>query len=320
MRETAAPGVQAGLTLVEVLVAVTVMVVAASVALLLYDGARRAFRNGEEAAEQQQGVRSAYERLCSDLRLAGINFNPDGDANEVDEPIEAAFDTALVLRGDLDGDDPSESTDPEAILAGGAQRAVSVGNDEIVAYVLAKPGGSSGDVLRFDADVRDIPRDGIAETVEIPGGVLVQDDPPYTLYRITLNNDVSSWGSGSFFARMPVLENVRSLTFRYLGVGGVLNDRLDLTTASDDIGGADTPEARRRRASIVGIEVEVEALTRDPDPRFEDRRDPNPATRSCRKFRLKRWVAPRNVQKKSLPDPGWSFVMPQGRRRHDANA
>ena len=311
---------QRGLTLAEVLVAMTVMVVAASVALLLYDGARRTFRNGEGAAEQQQGVRSAFERLCSDLRLAGFNFDPDGDPDGADEPIEAAFDTAVVLRGDLDGDDPSESTDPETALAGGAQRAVSVGNDEIVAYVLAKPDGSSADVLQFDADVKDIPRDGIAESVGIPGITLVEDDPPYTLYRITLNNDIGSWGSAGFFVRTPVLDNVRSMTFRYLGVRGVLNEGFDPTTVADDIGGADTSEGRRTRAAIVAIEVAIEALTRDPDPRFEDREDPNPATRSYRKFRLKGWVRPRNAWKKSLPDPGWSLLTPAWRGRHDANA
>jgi len=300
---------QVGLTLAELLVALALVLVAASLALLSYEGARRGFREGEGAAEQQQGARSALERIRSELRLAGLNIAPDGAADSPDEAIEAAFDTAVVFRGDLDGEDPAESAEPEALLAGGARGAVAVGNDEIVAFVLAKPDGSSPDVLRFEADVKDVPRDGVIESVEIPGIALVHDDPPYTLYRITLSNDPLAWGSGRFLVRAPLLDNVRSLSFRYRGARGMLNDRFDPATPSEDIGGADTPQARRARAAIRAIEVEIEALTRDENPRA--------ATRAYRKLRLRRWVAPRNVGVSGRPEP-WLDSRSRGRRERDA--
>ena len=84
--------------------------------------------------------------------------------------------------------------------------------------------------------------------------------------------------------------------------------------------GADTPEARRARGGIRAIEVEIEALTRDPDPRFADPADPFPATRSYRKLRLKGWVTPRNLGRKNLPEPGVSLQMGGCGRRHDASA
>ena len=278
---------QAGFSLGEMLVAIAVLAVATVIALSLHDAARRSFKKGDNAAEQQQSVRIAFDRLTTDLRMAGHNVNPDGDAARQDEPIEGAFDTAIVIRADFDVDDPSASATPETALAtGGAFATVSTGNDEIVTFVLAKPDGTSSDTLTFFADLGS-PRTGAVRRVDIPRVSLAQSDPPYTLYCITLGN---SDGSP---VRMPLADNVRSMGFSYHGWDG---------TRMAGPGGDETAGAKAARGAVRRITVDLAGLTRDPDPGWVDVGDPDPRTRSYRKFRLAGDVAPRNLGLKGLPD------------------
>jgi hypothetical protein len=277
----------AGTSLAEVLVALNVLTVAIVIALAFHDAARKSFKNGENALEQQQATRTAFDRLSADLRMAGYNCNPDGDTGRPDEPIEGAFDTAVVIRADFDGSDPAAAVTPEAALAtGGRFSTVTTGNDEIVTYVLAKPDGSSGGTLTFDADLGD-PRMGVVQRVTVPRVALAQDDPPYTLYRITLSN-----GDGSP-VRTPLVDNVASLTFAYASHDGV-------TVTSPE--GAESPEAREARARIRQITIDLVGLTREPDAGWADPGDARPGTRSYRKFRLVGEVVPRNLGMKGAPD------------------
>ena len=286
---------QAGLSLVELLVATTILAIATTVALTLYDQARRAFKQGENTTEQQQVVRIAFDMLESDIRMAGFNTNPDGNRARPDEQIEGVYPTALVLRADFDAHDPVDSDDPEQTLggAGSAFSTVSTGNDEIRAYVLGKPGTTRGDTLEFNADVGQAVRDGSIESVTIDNVALTQDAPPYTLYRLTLDNDPGACCSGRFIVRTPVVENVRSLQFRYY-------DQVGNELAPS--GGDESRDSIAMRASIRRIGVEIEALTRDPDPRWFDADDPDPTTRSYRKFRLAADVTPRNLGKTGIRD------------------
>ena len=299
------PAGQRGLSMLEALVALTILAYASIASLAIYDAMWRSFKKGENAAEQQQAVRIAFDKLVLDLQVSGFNHNPDGDTARPDEQIEAAFDTAIVLRADLDAQDLAAAATPEAALAGGAFESVSVGNDEIVAYVLAKPDGSSTDTLRFHADVREAQRDGAVEAVDIPNVALVPDDPPYTLYRISLSNSPGDWGSANFFVREPLAENVRSLTFRYLDAkDDPLNTGFDLATTSDDIGGSEAVTDTMRRNSIRTIELTVVGLTPDPDLGWVDPDDPDPDTRAFRKFQLESDVVRRNsglIGLKDLP-------------------
>jgi hypothetical protein len=289
--------------MIEALLATAILLFAITATLTLYDEAWKHFKRGENAIEQQQAVRAGFEKLNLDLQMAGFNYNLDGDDSRPDEQIEAAFDTAVVIRADFDHANPSLVTMPEASLAGGAFDTVSVGNDEIVAYILAKPDGSSSGMLTFDADVKDAPRDGNVETVGISGVALVHDDPPYNLYRISLNNDTGTWGSDGFAVRTLVAENIRSLTFRYFdGSGNLLNSTFDLATASDDIGGGEAASQLLRRSSIRRIEVDLVGLTRDPDLGWRDPRDSDPATRAHRKFELRGDVTLRNGGMVGLQD------------------
>ncbi|MGI0148934.1 MAG: hypothetical protein ACREDF_05325, partial [Thermoplasmata archaeon] len=124
-------------------------------------------------------------------------------------------------------------------------------------------------------------------------------------YRITLNRDASTWGGGNFVVRTPLIENVRSLTFRYSGMAGPLNGAFDLSSVAEDIGGDDALAARRLRSQIRRIQVDVEGLTRDPDLGWEDPGDTNPATRPYRKFHLRGTLTPRNLGRRGLPDVEW---------------
>jgi hypothetical protein len=294
---------QGGLTIVEALVSLTLLLFGISAALVVYDASSKSFRKGENVTEQQQGVRIAFDEVSQDLHMAGLNHNPDGDANRPDEQVEAAYDTAIVIRGDFDVQDPSRAATPETAFAGGAFDCVSTGNDEIVAYVLAKPDGSSADTLVFSADVKDSPRDGIVEAVSIPNVALVQDDPPYTLYRITLNNDVTSWGSAAFVVRTALIDNVRSLTFRYYDrARNSINATFNLSSTADDIGGGEAVTTRRLRSSISRIEVDLVGLTREPELDWLDPEDPDPETRSYRKFQLRGDITPRNRRLVGVPD------------------
>jgi prepilin-type N-terminal cleavage/methylation domain-containing protein len=304
MRRPSWLGSERGLTLVEMLVAVAILAIAILIALLLYDAGRKSFKKGENVTEQQQAVRIAFDRLNADLRMAGYNTNPDGAGNRPDEQIEAAFDTAIVIRADFDAEDPALNATPETALAtGGAFTSVSTGNDEIVVYALGKPNWSGGQTLTFSADVRQSPRDGVVDTVNIPNVALIQDDPPYTLYRITLNNNVGTWGSPGFIVRTPLVENVRSLTFQYFGqTGGQINSTFDLTSTADDIGGAETLAGLQARGGIRRVNVALEGLTRDPDLQWLDATDTDPDTRRFRKFELSGDVTPRNLGLKGIRD------------------
>src|SRR3989442_4048969 len=121
------------------MVASAIFAIAAAVAFILYSAAQKSYKAGENFTDQQQSTRVAFDRMVSDIRLAGFNTNPDGDASRIDEQVEGMWDTAITIRGDFDFEDPVASTTPESSLPGSVYNVVSTGNDEIVTYVLAKP-------------------------------------------------------------------------------------------------------------------------------------------------------------------------------------
>lgn len=293
---------QRGLTLVELIVSMGVLLIAMAVALTLYDATWQSFKRGQLAAQQQQSVRIALDKIGVELQMAGCNHNPDG-APRPDEQIEAAYDTAVVFRADLDGRDPARATTPETTLAGDAFDTVSTGNDEIVLYVLAKPDGSSPDTLVFEADVEEEQRDGDVETVSVPNVALVHDAPPYTLYRVTFSNDPTEWGTPDFIRREELSENIGSLRVRYFDVAGnQINDTFDLTSTADDIGGAES--RANDRSGIRRIELELTGLAPHTDSSWADPSDPDPATWNYRKFTLASHIRPRNLGLIGSPDVG----------------
>ena len=140
-------GNERGFSLIEMMVASAIFAIAAAVAFILYSAAQKSYKSGENFTDQQQSTRVAFDRMLSDIRLAGFNTNPDGDASRIDEQVEGMWDTAITIRGDFDFEDPVASTTPESSLPGTQYNVVSTGNDEIVTYVLAKPGPVGSDTL-----------------------------------------------------------------------------------------------------------------------------------------------------------------------------
>jgi hypothetical protein len=280
------------MSLIEVLVATAVMAIAVVAALTVYDASRKAFAKGENATEQQESVRVAFDRLTSDLRMLGYNVDPDGNPARPDEKLEGALEHAIILRADFDSSDPVASLTPETALAGGAFATVSTGNDEIVAYVLAKPDGTGPDSITFQADVARTPRDGAVESVTIANVVLNPTSPPYTLYRVTLNNDTTTFGSAAFIVRTPVVENIRDLSFIYYGDAGPFKD------PSATI--PETPEEKRLRAGLTRVHVSLVGMTRQQDLAYDDPSDP--AASKYRKFELKGDVTPRNAEFRGMQD------------------
>lgn len=67
-----------GFSLAEVMVASAIMIVVIVGILLLYDRANKVFKSGNEAAEMQQNVRIAYDRMVADVRMAGFDYKRGG--------------------------------------------------------------------------------------------------------------------------------------------------------------------------------------------------------------------------------------------------
>jgi prepilin-type N-terminal cleavage/methylation domain-containing protein len=69
---------QRGFTLAEVLVATAVFAVIFIATLLIYDRSNKVFSSGTQASDLQQNTRVGYEKLVSDLRLAGFDYKRAG--------------------------------------------------------------------------------------------------------------------------------------------------------------------------------------------------------------------------------------------------
>jgi len=285
--------------------AFAIFLVASLAAYGLYVMGTKSFKKAENATELQQTTRTGFDRMIRELRLAGFNHNADGAPARPDEQIEGAWDTAITFRADFDADDPTASVTPEAALAG-TFNIVTTGNDEIVTYALGKPSLSGASAMSFVADVSETTRDGDEETVSIPGVVLVQDDPPYNLYRITLRNVSAMGGFDGTFDSLAeynietIAENIKSLHLRYYDFSGNLISPNTPADASDDLGGGDAN--RDNRTNIARVEVELEGVTRQPDLLWTDPTDATPATQNKRKFDLDASVTPRNLGRKGIQD------------------
>lgn len=301
---------QLGMTLVEVIVAATLALVGFLVALVLYQAARNLFKKGEQATDQQQEVRAAYDMMLKDLRLAGYNWNASGETRDGEEQIEGAWDGAITVRGDFDFEDTVKSVAPEDVIAGSTNKA-TVGNDEIVTYCLRPVAGSESDAV-FKADVTSgttavsggvnvAVRDGTPDTVTIAGIALgtAQNNPPYNLYRVTLNNDNSTYsGGGASFQTWTLLaSNIKSLQFKYYDANGT---QLFPNGAKPLLG----DEANKdNRALIKKLDVTIVGMTAIADNKYTDPTPGEPAaTLHFRKFSLTTQITPRNLGFKGRAD------------------
>lgn len=245
---------QRGFTLSEILVTTAIFAIIMIAALAVYDQSNKVFKGSTEAADMQQSTRIGYDKLVSDLRMAGFDYNRGGtptqsyQAPQPDEQIEYAGPTAVAFRSNFNynsatstGNGLETSLTPMNTEGLAIFPYVTTSNDEIVIYALRSTDSSKNtDSLSFYVDDYS-PRAAFPDTITpgpAPGTVSRPEriltvggidtsnaNPPYTLYRIT-DADVRAGQMGT-----PVAENIRSLNFRYYtdGNGATLLTNPDST-------------------------------------------------------------------------------------------
>jgi prepilin-type N-terminal cleavage/methylation domain-containing protein len=204
-----------------------------------------------------------------------------------DEQLEYAGDTALTVRANFDYSanetgDVDKGREPN--LESAQFPIVTTGNSEIVTYALVSNTAASGTApnnqsVSFYADIN-VPRDahpgGSAESqVTISGVDLTNANPPYTLYRFTLDN------AGNV-QRTALADNVRSLNFFYYEDAAGQSPLKDATNTNflNNVGGDgqyDPATAgswnvaqRMVRKKIRAIRVRIVGMSSQKDVNFSD--------------------------------------------------
>lgn len=354
---------QRGFTLAEILVTTAIFAIIMIAALTVYDRSNRVFKNATEAADLQQSTRIAFDKVVSDLRMAGFDYSrggiPTGSGQyaQPDEQVEYAGPTAVVFRANFDynsdvangnGLEPTYS----ANNAGGGPifPYVTTANDEIVAYALRSTGpnatAANVESISFYVD-SSVPRRGYPNVAGVTSGGQAETlitlgpttcgscgidttnaNPPYTLYRITLD-DILNGRTGT-----PVAENIRSLQFRYYtdGVGATLLTNSDGTaiatgrnadsstfTAANtgaigghgrydpaNIGTTTSYEDRQQRALIQSIRVDLVGMNASPEANYQNPTETNTSFKTYRQFALSSLIVPRNLGKQGFPEPSFN--------------
>jgi prepilin-type N-terminal cleavage/methylation domain-containing protein len=310
---------QRGFTLAEVLTATAIFAVIFVAALMIYDRSNRVFKQGVEASEVQQNTRIAFDKMVSDLRMAGFDYDRDGlptNANQYqqsDEQIEYANTSALTLRANLNYNSNAQQG-RETALENTAFPVVTTGNDEIVTYALASNDSTKNtDTITFYADVTDgtnaarhvFPGAGgsAEDTVTINNVDLCTGgcaNPPYTLYRITLKPD----GTAN---RVALANNIRSLIFNYysdttgstaLAIADAGGGKYDPANPGD----ATVTAKRAVRSQIRSIGVQLIGMNENKDSAYTAPGETVAGAKNYRQFRLESLVVPRNIGKRGMPE------------------
>jgi prepilin-type N-terminal cleavage/methylation domain-containing protein len=278
---------QRGMTIMEVLVAMLIFTVVFLVALGLYQVANRAYLRTDAATIQQQNVRFAMDRMAETVRDAGANYNTLGVNNLADEQVEGAWEAALFVRGDYDNL-------PETTLTSTTFPIVTTGNDEIVGYVLRKPGGDANNTISLTMKIdTSTPRNATLtgttlageETVTVHAAAAAladETDPPYQLTRVTFDSS----GNPQYEV---VAEDVFRLSFAYLNGAGA--------AAIPTFGGADAQ--RDDRATVRQVDLNLIGMSSRPDMGFVDAAVYSPVegstTKNRRKLSLTQHIVPPNL-------------------------
>lgn len=69
---------QRGMSLAEIAVTTAIFAVVFIIALTLYDQGNKIFKSSVESADMQQNTRAGFDRLVSDVRMAGFDYDRDG--------------------------------------------------------------------------------------------------------------------------------------------------------------------------------------------------------------------------------------------------
>lgn len=310
---------QRGFTVAEVLTATAIFAIIFVAALMIYDRSNRVFKQGVEASEVQQNTRIAFDKMVSDVRMAGFDYDRDGlptTANQYqqpDEQIEYANTSALTIRANLNYNATAQQG-RETALENGAFPVVTTGNDEIVTYALASNDSTKNtDTITFYADVTDgtnaarhaFPGTGgsAEDTVTINNVDLCTggcSNPPYTLYRITLKPD----GTPN---RVALANNIRSLVFNYysdttgstaLAIANPGGGKYDPANPGD----ATVVAPRAVRAQIRSIGVQLIGMNENKDAAYTAPGETVASAKNYRQFRLESLVVPRNIGKRGMPE------------------
>lgn len=242
-----------GFSLIEALVAITIFTVVFIVALMLYQLATSSYLRTDSAVTQQQNVRFGMDRMAESLRDAGAGHNMLGSKKVADEQIEGAWESAIFVRGDFDGE-------RETALENATFPIVTTGNDEIVGYVLRKA-GSNPYSITVKADLTGTGRDAVftsnasitneeTRTIAVAARTLAeQTSPPYQLTRVTFDDA----GNAQYAV---IAENVQSLELKYYPASG---------TTAVAVGNSGADSERDERAAIRKIQTKLVGMTDRPD-------------------------------------------------------
>ncbi len=332
-RNAAAIRRQAGMSLAEVLFASAIFAIILIAALVAYDRSNRMFTQGVASSDLQQSTRVAFEKLLSEVRMAGFDYDRDGSPSDgeqqPDEQIEFAGVSAITIRGNLDYFTDvanSHGLEPDYVpTVANKFDTVTTANEEIVTFAL-KSANNAVNVqqIKFYADVarpRAAYPGGTEESLVTIGGTaagtgydLCDDlngcsDPPYTLYRIALQRD------GTPGTPVPIADNIHSLYFTYYTTANqttlatVTETGVTATRTSrgavgglgqydpDNIGTTDNFVDRGMRSDIRSILVELTGTTQNKY--YEGTKA---GTRN-RTYTLQTLVVPRNFGHAGSADP-----------------
>ena len=292
-----------GFSLPEMLVASAVFMFVMIAAYQAFQRSQESYRLGQNQAEMVQAARVAFEQMSNDVRLAGFEFDLDGEKEgypgQPDEPLEFMHRRAIVVRANFDFDKEFKGREPGLELGDQLSACcpiVTTANDEIIGFALGKPSGTlptgsivfkadtsgTNDVVvapsdSYDTDVRDayVEADGDIigeETVTIPNVELLGPGdsgyaPPYTLYRFQLNEDGT-------VSRQPYIDNVYSLEFTYFDDSGaeIVGPTIAGTQAIwGNDNGKDKEAGRATRWNVRRVAVKVQTITPDTDLRLKAR-------------------------------------------------
>lgn len=276
---------QRGMSLAETMLSLVVFTIVFLAALALYQAASKAYQTTDAATVQQQNARFAFDRMSETIRDAGANYNPMGKSALADEQIEGAWESAIFVRADFDGQlETPQTTYPM----------ITTGNDEIVGYILQKNGGGSYDItLKMDLTPAD--RDAVkatsptneeTATIRVAARTLAeQTDPPYDLTRVSFD----ATGNPVY---QVIASNIFRLSFTYQNaVGGTV------ISAGANSGSADPQRGIRDDVRKIGINLISMSDRREfgyTDPKTYTPAE-GPSTRSYRKFQLEKTILATNM-------------------------
>jgi len=107
-----APGHRAGMTMVEMIVALALFAVVTTVVMSFLTGSRRTYGQTSDRAQYQQSLRAVFSLMTRELRSAGCD--PDGPGFT---GLTVADDLVIRCRMDLDADGSTLGLNPDEDVA-----------------------------------------------------------------------------------------------------------------------------------------------------------------------------------------------------------